>query len=80
MSRRLKRFSTKDNSTRTDVLYTTYLMSFAPISWQGSASVFQLTLHKNLNAYHRVLGVENQLESASARQSHRRELHCLRRR
>jgi len=29
------------------------------ISRQGSASVFQLTLHKNLNAYHRVLGVEN---------------------
>ncbi|KAG2142927.1 hypothetical protein DEU56DRAFT_733564, partial [Suillus clintonianus] len=29
------------------------------ISCQGSFSVFQLTLHKNLNAYHRVLGVEN---------------------
>ncbi|KAG1721196.1 sphingolipid C9-methyltransferase [Suillus paluster] len=29
------------------------------ISRQGSASVFQLTLHKNLNAYHRVSGVEN---------------------
>lgn len=27
------------------------------ISRQGSASVFQLTLHKNLNAYHRVEGV-----------------------
>jgi len=27
------------------------------ISRQGSASVFQLTLHKNLNAYHRVNGV-----------------------
>jgi hypothetical protein len=29
------------------------------ISRQGSASVFQLTLHKNLNAYHRVDGVKN---------------------
>lgn len=27
------------------------------ISRQGSASVFQLTLHKNLNAYHRINGV-----------------------
>ncbi|KAI6121181.1 cyclopropane fatty acid synthase domain-containing protein [Pisolithus sp. B1] len=27
------------------------------ISRQGSASVFQLTLHKNLNAYHRVNGI-----------------------
>ncbi|OAX43166.1 hypothetical protein K503DRAFT_789726 [Rhizopogon vinicolor AM-OR11-026] len=26
---------------------------------QASVSVFQLTLHKNLNAYHHVLGVEN---------------------
>ena len=24
---------------------------------QGSASVFQFTLHKNLNAYHRIAGV-----------------------
>jgi len=29
------------------------------ISRQGSASVFQLTLHKNLNAYHRINGVPN---------------------
>ncbi|KAL9709510.1 hypothetical protein Ac2012v2_007247 [Leucoagaricus gongylophorus] len=29
------------------------------ISRQGSASVFQFTLHKNLNAYHRVNGVKN---------------------
>ena len=27
------------------------------ISRQGSASAFQLTLHKNLNTYHRVNGV-----------------------
>ena len=26
---------------------------------QGGSSVFQLTLHKNLNAYHRVKGVKN---------------------
>ena len=26
---------------------------------QGSASVFQITMHKNLNAYHRVKGVAN---------------------
>lgn len=29
------------------------------ISRQGSFSVFQITLHKNLNAYHRVAGVES---------------------
>ncbi|KXN82922.1 putative fatty acid methyltransferase [Leucoagaricus sp. SymC.cos] len=29
------------------------------ISRQGSASVFQFTLHKNLNAYHRINGVKN---------------------
>ncbi|KAF8994007.1 sphingolipid C9-methyltransferase [Cyathus striatus] len=29
------------------------------ISRQGGASVFQFTLHKNLNAYHRVEGVKN---------------------
>ncbi|KAF9074716.1 sphingolipid C9-methyltransferase [Rhodocollybia butyracea] len=28
-------------------------------SRQGSASVFQLTLHKNINAYHRIDGVKN---------------------
>ncbi|KAJ7654772.1 sphingolipid C9-methyltransferase [Mycena rosella] len=28
-------------------------------SRQGSASVFQITLHKNLNAYHRMLGAAN---------------------
>ncbi|KAF9022553.1 sphingolipid C9-methyltransferase [Hymenopellis radicata] len=28
-------------------------------SRQGSASVFQITLHKNLNAYHRVKGIKN---------------------
>jgi sphingolipid C9-methyltransferase len=28
-------------------------------SRQGGASVFQFTLHKNLNAYHRILGVPN---------------------
>jgi len=26
---------------------------------QGSASLFQITLHKNLNAYHRIKGVTN---------------------
>ncbi|KAK2460012.1 hypothetical protein APHAL10511_008018 [Amanita phalloides] len=29
------------------------------ISRQGSASVFQITMHKNLNAYHRIKGVAN---------------------
>lgn len=29
------------------------------ISRQGSASVFQITLHKNLNAYPRILGAAN---------------------
>nr|GAT59700.1 sphingolipid C9-methyltransferase [Mycena chlorophos] len=28
-------------------------------SRQGSASVFQITMHKNLNAYHRILGAKN---------------------
>ena len=26
---------------------------------QGGASVFQITMHKNLNAYHRIEGVPN---------------------
>ena len=26
---------------------------------QGGASVFQVTMHKNLNAYHRIKGVAN---------------------
>ncbi|KDQ55431.1 hypothetical protein JAAARDRAFT_37444 [Jaapia argillacea MUCL 33604] len=29
------------------------------VSRQGSASVFQITMHKNLNAYHRIQGVPN---------------------
>ncbi|KAF6752795.1 sphingolipid C9-methyltransferase [Ephemerocybe angulata] len=37
-----------------------YFLGSATIaSRQGSASVFQLTLHKNLNAYHRINGVKN---------------------
>lgn len=32
------------------------------ISRQGSFSLFQLTLHKNLNAYHRINGVDNHKE------------------
>lgn len=26
---------------------------------QGSASLFQITMHKNLNAYHRIKGIPN---------------------
>ncbi|EEB87806.1 hypothetical protein MPER_14694, partial [Moniliophthora perniciosa FA553] len=29
------------------------------IEKQGSCSIFQITLHKNLNAFHRIAGVEN---------------------
>jgi cyclopropane fatty-acyl-phospholipid synthase-like methyltransferase len=29
------------------------------ISRQGSASLFQITMHKNLNAYHRIKGIAN---------------------
>ncbi|KAG8995288.1 hypothetical protein FRB94_002168 [Tulasnella sp. JGI-2019a] len=36
-----------------------FLASSTITSRQGGASVFQITLHKNLNAYHRVEGVKN---------------------
>ncbi|KIY66324.1 sphingolipid C9-methyltransferase [Cylindrobasidium torrendii FP15055 ss-10] len=37
-----------------------FFLAWAVIaSRQGSASVFQITLHKNLNAYHRIEGVKN---------------------
>ncbi|KAJ3481112.1 hypothetical protein NLJ89_g12235 [Agrocybe chaxingu] len=37
-----------------------FFLAWATItSRQGGASVFQLTLHKNLNAYHRVAGVNS---------------------
>ncbi|KAF8528427.1 cyclopropane fatty acid synthase domain-containing protein [Hysterangium stoloniferum] len=37
-----------------------FFLAYAIIaSRQGSVSVFQLTLHKNLNAYHRIEGVKN---------------------
>ncbi|KAG8892339.1 hypothetical protein FRC00_012234 [Tulasnella sp. 408] len=36
-----------------------FLASSVITSRQGGASVFQITLHKNLNAYHRVEGVKN---------------------
>jgi hypothetical protein len=36
-----------------------FLASATIASRQGSASVFQITLHKNLNAYHRIKGVKN---------------------
>ncbi|KAJ2923441.1 hypothetical protein H1R20_g13653, partial [Candolleomyces eurysporus] len=36
-----------------------FLASSTIASRQGSASVFQITLHKNLNAYHRVKGIKN---------------------
>ncbi|KAG8920652.1 hypothetical protein FRC01_000654 [Tulasnella sp. 417] len=36
-----------------------FLASSVITSRQGGASVFQLTLHKNLNAYHRVEGIKN---------------------
>ncbi|KAF8188770.1 cyclopropane fatty acid synthase domain-containing protein [Mycena galopus ATCC 62051] len=37
-----------------------FFLAWATIaSRQGCASVFQITMHKNLNAYHRMLGAEN---------------------
>ncbi|KAG8931731.1 hypothetical protein FRC02_002283 [Tulasnella sp. 418] len=36
-----------------------FLASSVITSRQGGASVFQITLHKNLNAYHRIEGVRN---------------------
>ncbi|KAF9044407.1 sphingolipid C9-methyltransferase [Panaeolus papilionaceus] len=37
-----------------------FFLAYSTItSRQGSASVFQITLHKNLNAYHRIEGVPN---------------------
>ncbi|KAI6004368.1 sphingolipid C9-methyltransferase [Pisolithus orientalis] len=47
----------------TDALFRWYRIWVFFLAWstiisrQGSASVFQLTLHKNLNAYHRVNGI-----------------------
>jgi hypothetical protein len=32
---------------------------FYAMSSQGTAAVFQITMHKNLNAYHRMLGAAN---------------------
>jgi len=36
-----------------------FLASAVIASRQGSASIFQMTMHKNLNAYHRIKGVKN---------------------
>lgn len=36
-----------------------FLASSVIIAREGGSSVFQLTLHKNLNAYHRVEGAKN---------------------
>jgi cyclopropane fatty-acyl-phospholipid synthase-like methyltransferase len=37
-----------------------FFLAYAVIApRQGSVSVFQFTLHKNLNAYHRIMGVPN---------------------
>jgi hypothetical protein len=41
------------------VFSTRYAVTNAHLSRQGSASLFQITLHKNLNAYHRINGVKN---------------------
>lgn len=43
--------------TRWYRIWVFFLAYSTIISRQGSASVFQLTLHKNLNAYHRINGV-----------------------
>ncbi|CAK5262170.1 unnamed protein product [Mycena citricolor] len=40
-------------------IWAYFLASATISSRQGTASVFQFVLHKNLNAYHRVLGVAN---------------------
>jgi hypothetical protein len=41
---------------------------------QGGAGLFQFTLHKNLNAYHRIEGVPSH---ASIHVKHDRELSCV---
>src|ERR1700744_649696 len=38
-------------------IWSFFLAYSTIISRQGSASVFQITMHKNLNAYHRIEGV-----------------------
>ncbi|KAI1798480.1 sphingolipid C9-methyltransferase [Ganoderma leucocontextum] len=38
-------------------IWVFFLASATIISRQGGASVFQITMHKNLNAFHRILGV-----------------------
>lgn len=40
-------------------IWAYFLASATIASRQGSASVFQIILHKNLNAYHRIDGVKN---------------------
>ncbi|KAK7023032.1 sphingolipid C9-methyltransferase, partial [Favolaschia claudopus] len=40
-------------------IWSYFLASATIASRQGSASVFQITMHKNLNAYHRMLGAYN---------------------
>lgn len=42
---------------RWDRIWKYFLASATIASRQGSASVFQITLHKNLNAFHRIEGV-----------------------
>ena len=40
-------------------IWVFFLASATIASRQGSAAVFQITMHKNLNAYPRILGVKN---------------------
>ncbi|KAF9261077.1 sphingolipid C9-methyltransferase [Marasmius fiardii PR-910] len=40
-------------------LWSFFLAYSTIISRQGSCSIFQITLHKNLNAFHRVAGIES---------------------
>lgn len=39
------------------MLLVTYILS--PVLRQGSASIFQMVLHKNLNGYHRINGIDS---------------------
>ena len=44
------------------------------IARNGGSSVFQFTLHKNLNSYPRILGVENH---SSIKVTPKREIQCV---
>jgi hypothetical protein len=51
-----------------------FLASSTIISRQGSATCYQIVLHKNLNAYHRVEGIPTQFNLTGAREAPKPEV------